>query len=123
MCHNHSHIAAEHTGVLVVGETLLVEYLVTQPLTVEMPYGEKLTLSAGTTLLLPASRLVPLPASRRRLMEVCYIPSSFTEEIDTTTGQVVQMRPNTHGIMPVTSSSAGDVSPEIRTVGHEQPAF
>jgi len=123
VCHNHSHIAAEHTGILIVGETLLAEYLVTQPLTVELPYGEKLTLSAGTTLLLPVSRQVPLPASRRRLMEVCYIPSSFTGETDTTTTLETLNRPSELGITPVTSSHAGDVSPETRMDGSGQPAF
>jgi len=118
MCHNHSHIAAEHTGILVVGETLLAEYLVTQPLTVELPFGEKLILSAGTTLLLPVSRQVPLPASRRRQMEVCYIPSSFTGETDTTTILAMPSRPSTPGITPATSSSAGDVFPEIRMDGN-----
>ena len=92
MCHNHSHIKAEATGFLGVGDTTLIEYLVCQPLAVELPYGEKWTRPAGTRLYVPVSKLAFVYPSTRQAMGVSYTSLCYTEDGDTTVTHETALR-------------------------------
>jgi hypothetical protein len=98
MCRNHSHITTEITGLLLVGESEFLELKMRQPLEMQLPYGEKWTRCSGTSLYVPVSMKVPLPASTLRQIGVCYTPLSYTVLSDMTTGQGPQaMRKNVGG--------------------------
>jgi len=93
MCRNHSHITCEITGHLRVGESDLIEVRMEQPLALDLPYGERWIKPPMTVLWVPFSMRVPLPASIRQAMEVCFTPLYFTEVSDTMHGFAPGRRP------------------------------
>lgn len=93
MCHNHSHITCEITGHLRVGETDMMEVRVLQRLALDLPYGERWIKPPMTALWMPVSMRVPLPASIRQAMEVCFTPLYYTEAGDMMHGSATQRRP------------------------------
>lgn len=95
MCRNHSHITCEITGFLRVGESDMMEVRVVQPLALDLPYGERWTKPPMTALWLPVSMRVPLPASIRQEMAVCFTPLYYTEASDMMHGSGTSRRPMT----------------------------
>jgi hypothetical protein len=93
MCRNHSHITCEITGHLRVGESDMMEVRVSQPLALDLPYGERWIKPPMTALWLPVSMRVPLPASIRQEMEVCFTPLYYTEVSDMMHGSAPGRRP------------------------------
>jgi len=93
MCRNHSHITCEITGHLRVGETDMMEVRMLQPLGLDLPYGERWIKPAMTALWMPVSMRVPLPASIRQVMEVCFTPLYYTEASDMMHGFAPKRRP------------------------------
>jgi hypothetical protein len=84
-----------------------------------MPYGARLTLSAGMTLLLPVSRGVPLPACQNQVMVVSFIPSSYTADSDMITTPMTPRRLSTPGTQREVYSSVGDVFPATQMDGDD----
>jgi len=93
MCRNHSHITCEITGHLRVGASDLIEVRVTQPLALDLPYGERWTKAPMTALWLPVSMRVPLPPSTVQAMAVCFTPLFYTEASAMTHGFATAERP------------------------------
>jgi len=67
MCHNHSHLAGYVPGVDRTGRYAVHTVVLLQPLTVEMPTGERLILPCYTTLfaLLPPPAMLCSPELRQ----------------------------------------------------------
>jgi len=98
VCHNHSHITTDLTGVLLLGGQLYHQVKVIHQLAVLLPYGEKWIRPSGSILLVPALTCEPWPALQPLLTEVYYIPSSFTAHSATITTP----------LMPLERRSAGE---------------
>lgn len=92
MCRNHSHITCAITGHLRVGESDMLEVRVRQRLVLDLPSGERWIKAPMTALWMPVSMQVPLPASTRRLTEVCFTPLYYTEASATMHGSATSRR-------------------------------
>jgi len=120
MCHNHSHCTAEITGLLLVGETHLMEVRVTQPLAMELPYGEKWTKPSGSTLYLPVSMCGPLPAGQHQAMVVSYIPSASMADAETITMPEMPAMPSAAGNYGLTRSVGSEPYAHLVRKSNEQ---
>ena len=110
MCRNHSHITCEITGLLRVGESDMMEVRVSQPLALDLPYGERWTKPPMTALWVPVSMRVPLPASIRQEMAVCFTPLYYTEASDMMHGSATKRRLMTATPYGPIASSGWDTS-------------
>lgn len=110
MCRNHSHIACEITGTVLIGRNVMVEVRVDQPLGLELPFGAKWIRPSGVHLLMPYSMRAGLPLSTPVPMAVCYIPSFSWEESGTTMTPETAWRLRKYGDIGETAYSTTDTS-------------
>jgi len=123
MCRNHSHITAQLTGLLTVGPTQLHEVRVIHPLEVQLPYGERWIKPSGSTLYVPVSMCVPLPATQPQAMEVCYIPSYYMGDLDGTTMPERQTKPMSAGDYGLARYADGELSSQRERIYDDDLPF
>jgi hypothetical protein len=124
MCRNHSHITAVRSGLLTLDQVIVLdEYRMGTPLEVQGPYSEKRTLPSGTAIYLPASRMVPLPASPQAQMVVCYVPilQADAPSLSITPGRA--WTPQNAGKPGLTGLSDTATYPKILEDSDDEPAF